>query len=161
MPPVRNRVSGMKKRDDKDTESLLSHRNSHGESCPVLFELVKMTPPLNSKSRDPFPQCVLVEVCLRPPLIRYSESDVDSDPETGTVKSPSSSSHSFNPTPHVFNLANCIVGVSVLAMPFVFQQCGILLAAVMIGFCSVLTKWTCYFLTKASFMSKLVSSLGG
>lgn len=29
---------------------------------------------------------------------------------------------SFSPWPHVFNLANCIVGVSVLAMPFVFHQ---------------------------------------
>uniref|UniRef100_A0A0K0CUZ5 Aa_trans domain-containing protein n=1 Tax=Angiostrongylus cantonensis TaxID=6313 RepID=A0A0K0CUZ5_ANGCA len=59
----------------------------------------------------------------------------------------------FSPWPHVFNLANCIVGVSVLAMPFVFQQCGILLAVIMIGVCAVLTKHTCHFLSKASFTS--------
>ncbi|EYC27609.1 hypothetical protein Y032_0009g823 [Ancylostoma ceylanicum] len=59
----------------------------------------------------------------------------------------------FTPWPHVFNLANCIVGVSVLAMPFVFQQCGILLATIMIAICSVLTKYTCHFLAKAAFIS--------
>ncbi|VDM61874.1 unnamed protein product, partial [Angiostrongylus costaricensis] len=59
----------------------------------------------------------------------------------------------FSPWPHVFNLANCIVGVSVLAMPFVFQQCGILLAVIMIGVCAVLTKHTCHFLSMASFTS--------
>ncbi|WKX87967.1 hypothetical protein Q1695_007962 [Nippostrongylus brasiliensis] len=59
----------------------------------------------------------------------------------------------FNPLPHVFNLANCIVGVSILAMPFVFQQCGILLATVMIGVCAVLTKYTCHFLAKSAFIS--------
>lgn len=28
----------------------------------------------------------------------------------------------FNQWPHVFNLANCIVGVSMLAMPYCLQQ---------------------------------------
>uniref|UniRef100_A0A183GL84 Aa_trans domain-containing protein n=1 Tax=Heligmosomoides polygyrus TaxID=6339 RepID=A0A183GL84_HELPZ len=60
---------------------------------------------------------------------------------------------SFSPWPHVFNLANCIVGVSVLAMPFVFHQCGILLSVIMIGACAVLTKYTCHFLAKAAFIS--------
>lgn len=32
----------------------------------------------------------------------------------------------FNHWPHVFNLTNCIVGVSVLAMPYCLQQAGLL-----------------------------------
>ncbi|KAK5972493.1 hypothetical protein GCK32_002273 [Trichostrongylus colubriformis] len=82
---------------------------------------------------------------------QYSIDDDHSDPERGhdemKLRSP------FTPWPHVFNLANCIVGVSVLAMPFVFQQCGILLAVIMIGACAVLTKYTCHFLCKAAFLS--------
>eukprot|EP00080_Pristionchus_pacificus_P016553 PDM76573.1 apg-1 [Pristionchus pacificus] len=46
----------------------------------------------------------------------------------------------------VFNIVNCIVGVSVLAMPYCFQQCGILLAVTMIAISSVITKLTCHFL---------------
>ncbi|XGW23918.1 hypothetical protein V3C99_005823 [Haemonchus contortus] len=82
---------------------------------------------------------------------QYSIDQDPSDAERGydemKLRSP------FTPWPHVFNLANCIVGVSVLAMPFVFQQCGILLAVIMIGACAVLTKYTCHFLCKAAFLS--------
>lgn len=60
----------------------------------------------------------------------------------------------FSAWPHVFNLANCIIGVSVLAMPYVFQQCGILLAAVMIAMCAVITKLTCHFLAQAAFNTR-------
>ncbi|VDM76071.1 unnamed protein product, partial [Strongylus vulgaris] len=75
------------------------------------------------------------------------------DPESGNdyIKPRSA----FTPWPHVFNLANCIVGVSVLAMPFVFQQCGILLATIMIALSSVLTKYTCHFLAKAASVTRL------
>uniref|UniRef100_A0A8R1E1Q0 Aa_trans domain-containing protein n=1 Tax=Caenorhabditis japonica TaxID=281687 RepID=A0A8R1E1Q0_CAEJA len=61
---------------------------------------------------------------------------------------------SFSAWPHVFNLANCIIGVSVLAMPYVFQQCGILLASVMIAICAVLTKLTCHFLAETAFNTR-------
>ncbi|CAP38779.2 Protein CBG22126 [Caenorhabditis briggsae] len=90
--------------------------------------------------------------------------DHDSDSEEFP---PTSSSHhhhhatspdpTFSPWPHVFNLANCIIGVSVLAMPYVFQQCGILLAAIMIALCAVLTKLTCHFLAQAAFNTRTLS----
>ncbi|CAB3408415.1 unnamed protein product [Caenorhabditis bovis] len=63
----------------------------------------------------------------------------------------------FSPWPHVFNLANCIIGVSVLAMPYVFQQCGILLASLMIALCAVITKLTCHFLATSAFNTKSAS----
>ncbi|CAD6186313.1 unnamed protein product [Caenorhabditis auriculariae] len=60
----------------------------------------------------------------------------------------------FSIWPHVFNLANCIIGVSILAMPYVFQQCGILLATLMVAMCAVLTKYTCHFLVEGSFSTR-------
>ncbi|KAK0425521.1 hypothetical protein QR680_009243 [Steinernema hermaphroditum] len=60
----------------------------------------------------------------------------------------------FNQWPHVFNLTNCIVGVSVLAMPFCYQQCGILLATVLIGGCAYVTKITCHALYKGAHVSR-------
>ncbi|CAI5438351.1 unnamed protein product [Caenorhabditis angaria] len=71
--------------------------------------------------------------------------------------SPSLENVDFSPWPHVFNLANCIIGVSMLAMPYVFQQCGILLAAVMIAICAVLTKLTCHFLAHTAFQTKTMN----
>uniref|UniRef100_A0A1I7UE63 Aa_trans domain-containing protein n=1 Tax=Caenorhabditis tropicalis TaxID=1561998 RepID=A0A1I7UE63_9PELO len=82
--------------------------------------------------------------------------DHDSDSED-TPPPPPYSDPSFSPWPHVFNLANCIIGVSVLAMPYVFQQCGILLAAIMIALCAVLTKLTCHFLAQAAFNTRTKS----
>uniref|UniRef100_A0A1I7WYK0 Aa_trans domain-containing protein n=1 Tax=Heterorhabditis bacteriophora TaxID=37862 RepID=A0A1I7WYK0_HETBA len=38
-------------------------------------------------------------------------------------------------------------------------KCGILLAVVMIALCSVLTKFTCYFLSKAAFITRLVKNI--
>ncbi|CAG9541028.1 unnamed protein product [Cercopithifilaria johnstoni] len=60
----------------------------------------------------------------------------------------------FNQWPHVFNLANCIVGVSMLAMPYCLQQCGILLGTVLIGICSVLTKITCHLLYQGALLTR-------
>jgi len=50
----------------------------------------------------------------------------------------------------VVNFANSIVGVGVLAMPFCFQQCGIVLAALLITVSAVLTKKTCEFLLRTA-----------
>nr|XP_058957878.1 putative sodium-coupled neutral amino acid transporter 10 isoform X1 [Pocillopora verrucosa] len=51
-------------------------------------------------------------------------------------------------TPVIFNLINCIIGVSVLAMPFCFQECGIVLCGVAIVSSSLLTKKSCGLLLK-------------
>ncbi|VDK52282.1 unnamed protein product [Anisakis simplex] len=68
--------------------------------------------------------------------------------------SESSQLSGFNQWPHVFNLTNCIVGVSVLAMPYCLQQCGIVLGTILIGACSVLTKFTCHFLYKGAVLTR-------
>ncbi|VDM42660.1 unnamed protein product [Toxocara canis] len=60
----------------------------------------------------------------------------------------------FNQWPHVFNLTNCIVGVSVLAMPYCLQQCGIVLGTVLIALCSLLTKITCHLLYKGAVITR-------
>lgn len=51
-------------------------------------------------------------------------------------------------TPVIFNLVNCIIGVSVLAMPFCFQECGIILCGLAIISSSWLTKKSCGLLLK-------------
>uniref|UniRef100_A0A0N5AK22 Aa_trans domain-containing protein n=1 Tax=Syphacia muris TaxID=451379 RepID=A0A0N5AK22_9BILA len=60
----------------------------------------------------------------------------------------------INHWPYVFNLTNCIVGVSVLAMPYCLQQCGILLGTVLIGVCSYITKLSCHILYKGAVMQR-------
>ncbi|CAL8100309.1 unnamed protein product [Orchesella dallaii] len=55
---------------------------------------------------------------------------------------------------HVVTLANSIVGVSVLAMPFCFKQCGIVLATLSLMVGAVMTRMVCYFLVKAAVMSR-------
>ncbi|XP_063992827.1 putative sodium-coupled neutral amino acid transporter 10 [Diachasmimorpha longicaudata] len=56
--------------------------------------------------------------------------------------------------PHVMTLANSIIGVSVLAMPFCFKQCGIALATVVLLLCSLLSRLACHFLIKSAVMSR-------
>ncbi|VDK70837.1 unnamed protein product [Litomosoides sigmodontis] len=60
----------------------------------------------------------------------------------------------FNRWPHVFNLANCIVGASVLAMPYCLQKCGILLGTILIVICSALTKITCHLLYQGALLTR-------
>ncbi|MFH4982724.1 hypothetical protein AB6A40_009433 [Gnathostoma spinigerum] len=60
----------------------------------------------------------------------------------------------FNQWPHVFNLTNSIVGVSVLAMPYCLQKCGIFLGTMVIGFCSLVTKVSCHLLYKGSVLTR-------
>ncbi|XP_076282314.1 uncharacterized protein LOC143209901 [Lasioglossum baleicum] len=55
---------------------------------------------------------------------------------------------------HVMTLANSIIGVSVLAMPFCFKQCGIMLATLVLLLSSLLSRLACHFLVKSAVMSR-------
>ncbi|XP_011158305.1 putative sodium-coupled neutral amino acid transporter 10 [Solenopsis invicta] len=55
---------------------------------------------------------------------------------------------------HVMTLANSIIGVSVLAMPFCFKQCGIVLAVLVLLLCSILSRLACHFLIKSAVISR-------
>uniref|UniRef100_A0A0M3HWH1 Aa_trans domain-containing protein n=2 Tax=Ascaris TaxID=6251 RepID=A0A0M3HWH1_ASCLU len=81
--------------------------------------------------------------------------DIRDDLEVGpSSKWPQSSVAEFSQWPHIFNLTNCIVGVSVLAMPYCLQQCGILLGTILIAVCSLLTKVTCHLLYKGAMATR-------
>ena len=54
----------------------------------------------------------------------------------------------------VVTLSNSIIGVSILAMPFCFKQCGIVLAIVMLYLSGLLVKATSYFLLKSAIMAR-------
>ncbi|KAL8574129.1 hypothetical protein ACOMHN_067181 [Nucella lapillus] len=55
--------------------------------------------------------------------------------------------------PFVINLGNSIIGVAILAMPFCFKQCGILLGVLVLLCCTWLTLASCQLLVKAGIMS--------
>jgi len=54
----------------------------------------------------------------------------------------------------VITLANSIIGVSILAMPFCFKQCGIILATIMLLLCGMLVKVTCHLLIKSALLAR-------
>ncbi|KAL1128843.1 hypothetical protein AAG570_013377 [Ranatra chinensis] len=54
----------------------------------------------------------------------------------------------------VMTLANSIIGVSVLAMPFCFKQCGIVLSIVMLLVSSIVSRLASHYLIKAAIMEK-------
>ncbi|XP_023015972.1 uncharacterized protein [Leptinotarsa decemlineata] len=55
---------------------------------------------------------------------------------------------------HVMNLANSIIGVSVLAMPYCFKQCGIMLSILMLIISSIVSRLACHFLLKSAILSR-------
>ncbi|XP_065659107.1 putative sodium-coupled neutral amino acid transporter 10 isoform X2 [Hydra vulgaris] len=50
----------------------------------------------------------------------------------------------------VFNFANAILGVSLLALPYCFKECGIILSISMILLCGYVTKVTCEYLLRTA-----------
>ncbi|KAM3960715.1 uncharacterized protein ACR2FA_005152 [Aphomia sociella] len=51
-------------------------------------------------------------------------------------------------------LANSIIGVGILAMPFCFQQCGVLLAALILLSMGLVSRLCCYFLLKSALLAR-------
>lgn len=60
----------------------------------------------------------------------------------------------INNLSHVMTLANGVIGVSVLAMPYCFKQCGIILSILMILLSGLLSKFACHLLVKSAVMSR-------
>jgi len=56
--------------------------------------------------------------------------------------------------PSVVNLANSIVGVSVLAMPYCFKQLGVILGPLLLLLASYITRKSCHFLVKGGSLVK-------
>jgi len=54
----------------------------------------------------------------------------------------------------VVTLANSIIGVSILAMPYCFKQCGIILATIMILLSGMLVKVTCHLVLKSALLAR-------
>lgn len=57
-------------------------------------------------------------------------------------------------TGQVMTLANSIIGVSVLAMPFCFKKCGIALSVLLLCLSSILSRFACHFLLKAAIITR-------
>ncbi|XP_034831309.1 putative sodium-coupled neutral amino acid transporter 10 [Maniola hyperantus] len=51
-------------------------------------------------------------------------------------------------------LANSIIGVGILAMPFCFQQCGVLLATLILLSMGLISRLCCYFLLKSAIITR-------
>lgn len=54
----------------------------------------------------------------------------------------------------VFTTANSIIGVSILAMPYCYQQCGLILTTLLIISAAVLVRLCCHLLVKSAYMSR-------
>lgn len=52
------------------------------------------------------------------------------------------------------NLGNSIIGVSILAMPLCFRQCGILLSLLVLGLSALLNQFSCYLLLKSAIINR-------
>ncbi|XP_044269478.1 putative sodium-coupled neutral amino acid transporter 10 [Tribolium madens] len=59
-----------------------------------------------------------------------------------------------NASGHTMNLANSIIGVSILAMPYCFKQCGILLSVLILLISSIMSRLACHFLLKSAIKAR-------
>ncbi|XP_021342915.1 putative sodium-coupled neutral amino acid transporter 10 isoform X2 [Mizuhopecten yessoensis] len=82
------------------------------------------------------------------------EKSIEADSKFETEERQSGPNMAVSNLPHVINLSNSIIGVTILAMPFCFKQCGILLGAVLLFFCTWLTLVSCRMLMKAGITSR-------
>ncbi|XP_042233795.1 putative sodium-coupled neutral amino acid transporter 10 isoform X2 [Homarus americanus] len=55
---------------------------------------------------------------------------------------------------HVVNMANSIVGVSILSMPYCFKETGLVLGILLVLLSGVVTKKTCLFLVRSAIMAR-------
>nr|XP_042907501.1 LOW QUALITY PROTEIN: putative sodium-coupled neutral amino acid transporter 10 [Parasteatoda tepidariorum] len=60
----------------------------------------------------------------------------------------------YNCFMNVINIGNSIIGVSILAMPYCFRKCGILLSIFLIFISGILTRTACYLLLKSAIMAR-------
>lgn len=60
----------------------------------------------------------------------------------------------FSYSGHVMTLANSIIGVGILAMPFCFQKCGIILSIVLLILSNWITRVCCHYLIKTSLLTR-------
>ncbi|XP_030557901.1 putative sodium-coupled neutral amino acid transporter 10 [Drosophila novamexicana] len=60
----------------------------------------------------------------------------------------------FSHSGHVMTLANSIIGVGILAMPFCFQKCGIILSIVLLVLSNWITRVCCHYLIKTSLLTR-------
>lgn len=54
----------------------------------------------------------------------------------------------------IITLANSIIGVSILAMPFCFRQCGVVLATVLLLSASVVVQLACHLMIKSANLAR-------
>ncbi|XP_060869829.1 putative sodium-coupled neutral amino acid transporter 10 [Metopolophium dirhodum] len=55
---------------------------------------------------------------------------------------------------HVMTLANSIIGVSILAMPFCYKECGIVLSTLLLVLSNLMSRASCHFLLKSAIKSR-------
>ncbi|XP_067630642.1 putative sodium-coupled neutral amino acid transporter 10 isoform X2 [Eurosta solidaginis] len=55
---------------------------------------------------------------------------------------------------HIMTLANSIIGVGILAMPFCFQKCGIILSVLLLIISNWITRICCHYLIKSSLLTR-------
>ncbi|XP_054738662.1 putative sodium-coupled neutral amino acid transporter 10 isoform X1 [Anastrepha obliqua] len=55
---------------------------------------------------------------------------------------------------HIMTLANSIIGVGILAMPFCFQKCGIVLSVLLLIISNWITRLSCHYLIKSSLLTR-------